>query len=227
MEVARQRFVRLGMAQTAARNGVLFYLATEDGRFAVFGDEGIHQRVGDPFWQALRDRMAERFRRGEFVLGLTEGHWSRGRAPGRRPSRAPRTIATSFRTPSPGRRGSGRTRMPSARTRERTCTPSSRKAPPPPGRRRRAGRTRGSGGRGGPRHVLVRVQRAAAGLRGTGSGDARPIPERSRGARRSRRSRDRGGRGTARSCQRRGARSWDRSPPPAPPCAEAGRCAWF
>ena len=72
MEVARQRFVRLGMAQTAARNGVLFYLATEDGRFAVFGDEGIHQRVGDPFWQGLRDRMAERFRRGEFVLGLTE-----------------------------------------------------------------------------------------------------------------------------------------------------------
>jgi uncharacterized membrane protein len=43
MEVARQRFVRLGMAQTAERNGVLFYLATEDGRFAVFGDEGSAQ----------------------------------------------------------------------------------------------------------------------------------------------------------------------------------------
>jgi uncharacterized membrane protein len=72
MQVARQRFLRLGMANTAARNGVLFYLATRDGRFAVFGDEGIHQRVGDPFWQGLRDRMAERFQRGAFAHGLAE-----------------------------------------------------------------------------------------------------------------------------------------------------------
>jgi uncharacterized membrane protein len=72
MEVARARFQRLGMANTAARNGVLFYLATQDGRFAVFGDEGIHKRVGDPFWQELRDRMAERFQTNEFALGLTE-----------------------------------------------------------------------------------------------------------------------------------------------------------
>ena len=72
MEVARQRFLRLGMANTAARNGVLFYLATRDGRFAVFGDEGIHQCVGDPFWQELRDSMAERFRSDAFARGLEE-----------------------------------------------------------------------------------------------------------------------------------------------------------
>ncbi len=72
MAVARARFQRLGMAKTGARNGVLFYLATRDGRFAVFGDEGIHQHVGDPFWKDLRDRMTERFQRNEFALGLTE-----------------------------------------------------------------------------------------------------------------------------------------------------------
>jgi uncharacterized membrane protein len=72
MEVARNRFARLGMAGTAKRNGVLFYLATQDGKFAVFGDEGIHQKVGDPFWQELRDRMAARFREDAFVPGLTE-----------------------------------------------------------------------------------------------------------------------------------------------------------
>jgi uncharacterized membrane protein len=72
MDAARERFLRLGMAHTAARNGVLFYLATQDGRFAVFGDEGIHQQVGDAFWQELRDRMSERFRRNEFALGLAE-----------------------------------------------------------------------------------------------------------------------------------------------------------
>ena len=72
MEIARQRFATLGMARTAQRNGVLFYLATEEGRFAVFGDEGIHQQVGDRFWQELRDRMAARFQRNEFAPGLEE-----------------------------------------------------------------------------------------------------------------------------------------------------------
>jgi uncharacterized membrane protein len=72
MDAARDRFARLGMAATERRNGVLFYLATRDGRFAVYGDEGIHREVGDPFWQALRDRMAERFRDDDFAGGLEE-----------------------------------------------------------------------------------------------------------------------------------------------------------
>jgi uncharacterized membrane protein len=72
VEAARRRFGSLGMAATEQRNGVLFYLATSDGRFAVFGDEGIHREVGEPFWEALRDRMAARFREDAFALGLEE-----------------------------------------------------------------------------------------------------------------------------------------------------------
>ena len=132
MEVARQRFLRLGMANTAARNGVLFYLATRDGRFAVFGDEGIHQRVGDPFWQELRDRMAERFR-SAFAHGLAEAIAAVG---AHLAAAFPRsgTTATSSRTPSPGRGRSRRTRMPAARTRERIHTAGVREAAAPPAR---------------------------------------------------------------------------------------------
>ena len=72
MTTARTHFRRLGMERTAARNGVLFYLATRDGAFAVVGDEGIHRQVGDEFWTALRDRMAERFRQDDFAGGLEE-----------------------------------------------------------------------------------------------------------------------------------------------------------
>ena len=72
MEVAKDRFARLGMAATAQRNGVLFYLATRDGKFAIYGDEGIHGEVGDPFWEGLRDRLAERFREDDFAGGLEE-----------------------------------------------------------------------------------------------------------------------------------------------------------
>jgi uncharacterized membrane protein len=62
---AREVFARLGMHRTARRNGVLIYLAVEDRKVAIVGDEGIHARVGDAGWQHIRDLMVERLRRGE------------------------------------------------------------------------------------------------------------------------------------------------------------------
>jgi len=59
---ARAVFARLGMHRTRERHGVLVYLAVLDRRFAVVGDEGIHDRVGAAHWEAVRDRMAERLR---------------------------------------------------------------------------------------------------------------------------------------------------------------------
>jgi uncharacterized membrane protein len=62
---ARLVFVRLHMHETAERNGVLLYLAVEDRKLAIVGDEAIHARVGDQYWAAVRDAMVERLRRGE------------------------------------------------------------------------------------------------------------------------------------------------------------------
>jgi uncharacterized membrane protein len=62
MTRAQQVFRRLGMHRTAERHGVLIYLAVEDRRFAVVGDEGIHGRVGDPHWHRVRDLMVEKLR---------------------------------------------------------------------------------------------------------------------------------------------------------------------
>lgn len=55
-EVLRQ----LGMHRTAERHGVLIYLALEDRKLAIVGDEGIHARVGDEYWARVRDLMVER-----------------------------------------------------------------------------------------------------------------------------------------------------------------------
>ena len=55
-------FHRLGMHRTAERHGVLIYLAIEERRLAVVGDEGIHGRVGDGHWHDVRDLMIERLR---------------------------------------------------------------------------------------------------------------------------------------------------------------------
>ena len=42
IERAKQVFADLGMHRTDLKNGVLFYLATDDRKFAVLGDKGIN-----------------------------------------------------------------------------------------------------------------------------------------------------------------------------------------
>ena len=70
---ATRVFERLGMTRTAARNGVLLFLAWRSRRFAVIGDSGIHGRVGDAFWQATVEAMTLHFDRGDLVAGLEAG----------------------------------------------------------------------------------------------------------------------------------------------------------
>ena len=61
---ARDVFAALKMHETALRAGVLIYLAVDDHQLAIVGDEGIHARVGDGYWEEIRDRMVQRLRGG-------------------------------------------------------------------------------------------------------------------------------------------------------------------
>jgi uncharacterized membrane protein len=67
---AREVFAQLNMQATDARNGVLIYLAMHHKRLAVFGDEGIHARVGQDWWQQEVNGLIVRFREKKFVPGL-------------------------------------------------------------------------------------------------------------------------------------------------------------
>jgi uncharacterized membrane protein len=66
-------FKKLGMHKTAERNGVLFYLAVKDRKFAVIGDAGINSKVPAGFWDDVKDLLLKRFRDGKFTDGLSEG----------------------------------------------------------------------------------------------------------------------------------------------------------
>ena len=59
MAAAERWFQRLGMDATRERNGILFYVAVDERAFAIVGGAGIHAKVGDPFWEALRDAMGD------------------------------------------------------------------------------------------------------------------------------------------------------------------------
>ena len=54
LTAARERFAKLGMDKTIARNSVLVFIAPEARKYAVVGDEGIHGKCGeDAFWKSV------------------------------------------------------------------------------------------------------------------------------------------------------------------------------
>lgn len=81
-KTAGKAFQRLGMAATNRRNGVLFFLVPSRRKFVVLGDEGIHQVVGQLFWDDVTAAVSDRFRKGDFTGGLVHGIAEAGRVLG-------------------------------------------------------------------------------------------------------------------------------------------------
>ncbi len=73
LERAAEVFYDLKMDRTAARNGILFYLAVKDRKFAIIGDEGINKEVEHDFWNDIKDEMISNFKENKFAEGLIVG----------------------------------------------------------------------------------------------------------------------------------------------------------
>ena len=73
MDCAAWWFKKLGMQKTAQRNGVLFYLAVKDHKFAILGDAGINAVTPDDFWDRIKEKMLANFMEGKFAAGLQQG----------------------------------------------------------------------------------------------------------------------------------------------------------
>lgn len=73
MDRAVKVFRKLGIEKTEKRNGVLFYLAVKNRKFAVLGDEGINKIVPADFWETLKLDMLDAFREEKFTDGLVDG----------------------------------------------------------------------------------------------------------------------------------------------------------
>jgi uncharacterized membrane protein len=65
-------FKKIGMHKTEARNGVLFYLAVSEKKFAVIGDQGINQKVNKEFWDEAREIIQKHFREEKYSDGLAK-----------------------------------------------------------------------------------------------------------------------------------------------------------
>lgn len=67
---AKELFLELEMFKTKDRNGVLLYFAMKDRQVAIWGDEGIHHKLGQEFWNAEIHTIIQEFKEKHFVEGI-------------------------------------------------------------------------------------------------------------------------------------------------------------
>ena len=62
MDRAAEIFLKLEMDKTEDRNATLIYVAVKDHQAAVLGDVGIHQKVGQKYWEQELNPMIVHFK---------------------------------------------------------------------------------------------------------------------------------------------------------------------
>lgn len=72
-QTAERAFERLGLTATPERNGILFFVAPTRREFVVLGDVGIHQKVGQEFWDHVAAAVSSRIKQGDLTDGLVHG----------------------------------------------------------------------------------------------------------------------------------------------------------
>ena len=70
LERAALIFFKLKMEETGHRNAVLLYIATKHRELALFGDKGIHEKVGTEYWEKQVQGMLQNFRDNNLVDGI-------------------------------------------------------------------------------------------------------------------------------------------------------------
>lgn len=69
---AAEVFFGLKMDKTEDRNGVLLYIAMKDHQLAVYGDKGIHEKVGIEFWNKEVLKMLSSFKKESYTEGIVQ-----------------------------------------------------------------------------------------------------------------------------------------------------------
>ncbi|CAM1342569.1 TPM domain-containing protein [Tenacibaculum aestuarii] len=70
---ALEVFQMLKMFNTQQRNGVLLYIAVDDHKFVIYGDEGINNVVSENFWETTKEAIQNQFKQGNFKQGIIDG----------------------------------------------------------------------------------------------------------------------------------------------------------
>lgn len=72
LDRASEIFFQLKMQDTTHRNGVLLYIAMKDHELALYGDEGIHNKVGAAYWNKAVENMIAEFANQHISAGIEQ-----------------------------------------------------------------------------------------------------------------------------------------------------------
>jgi uncharacterized membrane protein len=73
LQSAREHLQQADLHRHPHRNAVIFLVAPKSRRFAVYGDDAIHKRVGEAFWEDLVSGMTPHFKQGDMTGALVHG----------------------------------------------------------------------------------------------------------------------------------------------------------
>ncbi|NAW51803.1 hypothetical protein GNY06_10620 [Elizabethkingia argentiflava] len=65
-------FYQLEMQKTQHRNAVLLYISFEQKYLTIIGDEGIHEKVKQDFWNSLHDEITHKFAQKKYFQALQD-----------------------------------------------------------------------------------------------------------------------------------------------------------
>ena len=67
---AREIFLQTEMHHTQDRNATLIYVAVKDHQAAILGDAGIHEKVGQQYWEEEVKKMMMHFKNEHLASGI-------------------------------------------------------------------------------------------------------------------------------------------------------------
>lgn len=72
LETARSSFLANGLVNTRDRTGVLIFVSLKEHRVQILADKGIHEKVGESFWQGEADLIVRAIREGRPAEGMAQ-----------------------------------------------------------------------------------------------------------------------------------------------------------
>jgi uncharacterized membrane protein len=70
MQDAKYLFKKLKMEKTRDHNGIILIIAPNAKQFAIYGDKGINDIIGQTFWDGVRDKILVSFKEAKYIDGI-------------------------------------------------------------------------------------------------------------------------------------------------------------
>lgn len=73
IDIAKKIFFKLKMDKTKERNAILFYISVYQKKFIILGDEGVNKTVPPKFWENIKKKVIQNFKKKQYCNGIIEG----------------------------------------------------------------------------------------------------------------------------------------------------------